>query len=370
MWELNKSWNAKYRERSNARRERFRNWWQDKIADNFHSVTRDNSEGVGRFLNGVDNFWNRITGSGLTDAEREANKYSAAQAEEQYNRELEFYEKYQSPKAMMQQGVNPFGINGSTGGHTASGGSPSSVSPQGAEGFGGMMSLVQSIFGMVQQKRSVDSEIALNKSAEERNYSEANERNINSGTLKDMNLATIMEKLSNVELNNSNVKLITSKIFNTDADTKLKERYAAKVVAEILNIEADTNVKAEQLNVMLAEIANLNADTDLKRKQFDKLISDILVNDKQLDVFSAQIALMGTQAGLNRSEAVKVQAQWKKLLQDYGRDKVFNSLNAMILSRDATDANYRNPASYEGINREVRAFLNEFEDFFSLSLVN
>lgn len=368
MWELSKSWNAKYRERSKARRERFRNWWQDKIADNFRSETRDNSEGMGRFLNGVDNFWNRITGSGLTDAEREANKYSAAQAEEQYNREVEFYEKYQSPKAMMKQGVNPFGINGSAGGHTASGGSPSSVSPQGAEGLGGMMSLVQSIFGMVQQKRSVDSEIALNKSAEQRNYSEATERNINSETLKDMNLATIMEKLSNVELNNSNVKLITSKIFNTDADTNLKNQYAAKVVAEILNIEADTNVKAEQLNVMLAEIANLNADTDLKRKQFEKLISDILVNDKQLEVFTAQIALMGTQAGVNRNEQIKLQHEWEKLKQDYDRDKLHNALNAMILSKEATDANYRNPASYDGIQRDVRAFLNEFEDFFSISI--
>lgn len=338
-------------------------WWQDKIADNFHSETRDNSEGMGRFLNGVDNFWNRITGSGLTNAEREANKYSAAQAEEQYNREVEFYEKYQSPKAMMQQGVNPFGINGSTGGHTASGGSPSSVSPQGAEGLGGMMSLVQSIFGMVQQKRSVDSEIALNKSAEDRNYSEANERNINAETLKDMNLATIMEKLSNVELNNSNVKLITSKILNTDADTQLKFSYIAKVAAEILNIEADTNVKADQLNVMLAEIANLNADTDLKRKMFDKLISDVLVNDKQLEVFTAQIGLMGTQAGLNRAEAVKVQAEWQKILQDYGHDEVMNSFTELLARKSVNVEGGYDPENYKDqpVMRRLINVLNALE---------
>lgn len=288
MWELNKSWNAKYRERSKARRERFRNWWQDKIVDNFRSETRDDSEGMGRFLNGVDNFWNRITGSGLTDAEREANKYSAAQAEEQYNREVEFYEKYQSPKAMMQQGVNPFGINGSTGGHTASGGSPSSVSPQGAEGLGGMMSLVQSIFGMVQQKRSVDSEIALNKSAEQRNYSEANERNINSETLKDMNLATIMEKLSSVELNNSNIELIVSKIHNTDADTELKASQLAQVAAEIANTEADTEVKRTQVSALLAQIAK---------------------DSKSIDVMKAQIGLMATQAGVNRNESALILQQ-------------------------------------------------------------
>lgn len=348
----------------------FRPWWQDKIADNFHIETRDNSEGMGRFLNGVDNFWNRITGSGLTDAEREANQYSAAQAEEQYNREVEFYEKYQSPKAMMSQGVNPFGINGSAGGHTASGGSPSSVSPQGAEGLSGIMGLVQSIFGMTQQKRLNDSEIELNRSATRRNDAESNEREINAETLRDMNVTEILEKLSNIQFNEENTKLITSKILNTDADTALKGEQLNKVVAEILNINADTNVKAEQLNVMLAQIANLDADTAVKRQQINNLIYDIVVERKQIEVFTAQIGLMGTQAGLNKEMATKVDAEWRKLLQDTDHDEIMYAFEEILGRKEANvEAGY-DPENYANkpVMRRVINFLNLFDRMFDLSV--
>lgn len=315
---------------------KFKKWWKDKIADNFHSETRDNSEGMGRFLNGVDNFWNRITGSGLTDAEREANQYSASQAEQQYAREVEFYEKYQSPKAMMQQGVNPFGLSGSAGGHSASGGSPTSVAPQGAEGLGGMMSLVQAIFGMVQQKRSVDSEISLNKSAEQRNFSEANERNINAETLKDMNLATIMEKLSNVELNNSNIELIVSKINNTDADTELKASQLVQVAAEIVNTEADTEVKRTHVSALLSQIAK---------------------DSKSIDVMTAQIGLMATQAGVNRNESALIIQQLHNLEQDYDFNEILKGFETMAAERELGDDNFYNSKLLPSIKRTIDSLL-------------
>lgn len=311
-------------------------WWNDKVVDNFHSETRDNGEGLGRFLNGVDNFWNRITGSGLTNAEREANKYSAAQAEEQYNREVEFYEKYQSPLAMMRQGVNPFSINGSTGGHTASGGSPSSVAPQGAEGLSGLMGLVQSIFGMAQQKRLNDSEIALNKSAVRRNDAESTEREINADTLRDMNVAEIMEKLSNIELNNSNIEHIASKILNTDADTDLKASQLAQVAAEIANTDVDTEVKRTQVSALLAQIAK---------------------DSKSLDVMKAQVALMATQAGVNRNESAFILQQIDNLHQDYEFNEILKGFEIMAAKRELGDDNFYNSKVLPSIKRTVDSLL-------------
>lgn len=343
----------------------FSPWWKDKVSDNFRSETRDDHEGLGRFLNGVDNLWNRVTGAGLTGAEREANKYSAAQAEEQYAREVEFYEKYQSPKAQLAQGVNPFGSYSQ--GPTVSGGSPQSVSPGGSDLS--IIELVQSMFGMIQQKRLNDSEISLNKSAEERNYSEANERNINSETLRDMNLATIMEKLSNIELNNSNIELITSKILNTNQDTALKSEQLRKVAFEILNVEADTKLKAEQLNVMLSQIANLDADTSVKRQKVHNLLQEVILSQKQLDVFTAQIALMSTQAGVNKQEQIKLQHEWKSIQQDYDHKEIMNALQEILLRKESNVESGYDPENYSDkpIMRRIVNTINLFDRLVDFS---
>lgn len=250
---------------------KFKKWWKDKIADNFRSETRDNSEGMGRFLNGVDNFWNRITGSGLTDAEREANKYSAAQAEAQYNREVEFYEKYQSPKAMMQQGVNPFSIGGSTGSVTASGGSPSSVSPQGAEGLGGMMSLVQSIFGMVQQKRMNDAEISFMGAQERNQNSEAFLNEIDALTRDDINKANLANIYSLTQKYGVEMDSIREAI-----QTSIQSRMESIARVDLMKIEGEErkqhidNMKQELSNMVL-EAFNIQADTDFKRASIEQI---------------------------------------------------------------------------------------------------
>jgi len=275
---------------------RFKKWWKDKIGDNFHAETRDNNEGVGRFLNGIDNFWNRITGSGLTDAEREANAYSAAQAEEQYAREVEFYEKYQSPKAMASQGVNPFGLSGSAGGHSASGGSPQSVSPQGAEGLSGLFSLVSGIFGMVQDKRRTDSQVELNSAQAallgQQTIGEENKNNV-FGVLHHLTVdqiqtaiakdkQSIEESIQRVKESVQNIKESESRIEVNGATIELrgseKELNAAKAVVEKLN--------AQRLSLLMpyvkareeAALAYSKAKTEEAVRNAEKLMYDANVS--------------------------------------------------------------------------------------------
>lgn len=292
MWDIFKKWNARYQQRSAARRQRFNNWWNDKVVDNFHSETRDNSEGVGRFLNGIDNFWNRITGSGLTSAEREANAYSAAQAEQEYAREVEFYEKYQSPKAQMQQGVNPFGVSGSTGSVSASGGSPSSVTPSGAEGLGGIMQLVQTIFGMTQQKRMNDSAINVN-AAQARMYDADAQGKENANSVFDVihnltveeinskiaanrqaieeSLQRIKESVSRVSLNNSQIEVNGSLIQLHGSERDLN---IAKTAIEKLNAQKMQEIMPFIKQRQQAEIALMNAQTEQATHTAEKMMYD------------------------------------------------------------------------------------------------
>lgn len=283
-------------------------------------------------------FVNSKTGAHLTGSQNEANAFSARMAEEEFARQEEFYLKYQSPQAMLRQGVNPFGINGSAGGHSVSGGAPSSVSPS-APQSSNLFDIVQMLFGMQQQKRLNDSQIELNDSAVQRNLSEANERNINSETLKDMNLADIMQKLSNVELNTENVKLIASKVLNTDEDTKLKTSQINKLVVEVLNIEADTNVKQQQLGLIFSEIMRNNKSIELMDAQINEISSIIAVNKEQADV---------------------LKEEFNGLVQEHGHQAIMNAFSEVTASRDSGEEN-----GYYRVVSEVKRFINAILGWWS-----
>lgn len=276
-------------------------WFQDKVFDNFRKETRDNNEGMGRFLNGIDNLWNSLTGAGLTDAQREANKYSAAQAEAEYDREVEFYEKYQSPKAMMSQGVNPFGISGSTGGHIASGGSPQSVAPQ--QSGMNILDLVQSIVGMqmankqykLEAKRvdiserlaSAESRLMQSQANEankrvewydvvtQSNVDEIKQRIAESKQRVNESLQNIKESISRIDVNNNTIQLGNARIELIGSEKELNVTKAA-----LNRLDAD---KASLLMPYVqsraeAEQALINAQSDEARMAAEKYMYDANVS--------------------------------------------------------------------------------------------
>lgn len=84
--------------------------------------------------------------SGLTGAEREANAFSAQQAEIARDWQEKFYNQYESPQAMIRQaqeaGINPAAIFGNAmGGSAPSSSAPTSVIPKGGDVGGAVAQL-------------------------------------------------------------------------------------------------------------------------------------------------------------------------------------------------------------------------------------
>lgn len=271
-------------------------WWQDKVVDNFHSETRDDSEGLGRFLNGVDNFWNRVTGSGLTGAEREANAFTAAETEKAYQREVDFYEKFSSPKAQIQSqlqaGINPYSM--STGaGPVASSSGGSSVAPTGGTDLMGFM---QSMLNFSLHKKEIDSAISLNRSVEAKNYADAENTTKNTSWIDRINeinfdkmqsdikvneqkvnesIQTVQESVSRVNVNNKQLQIgdSTIELNGTQAELNKTKAICYELDAEKASLLMPY-IKARQE----AEIALTNAQADEARYSAEKQMYDANVS--------------------------------------------------------------------------------------------
>lgn len=266
-------------------------WWQyllgifgptglvaDMLVDQHNGSGFASALGGTEIANQLDSLINSKTGGHLTGAQQEANEFSARMAEEEYARQVEFYEKYQSPQALLRQGVNPFGVNGSTGSLSASGGSPSSVSPSAPSGTA-LLQLVSAIFGMQQQKKLNDSEVRLN-SAQARLFSAeaTGKENTNSvfGVLHNLSVAQIQsqiasnaqsiaesiqrvrESISRVSLNNSQIQVNGVQI---DLMGSEKELNIAKTAVEKLNADKLSALMPYIKSRQEAEIALINAQT-------------------------------------------------------------------------------------------------------------
>lgn len=111
---------------------------------------------------------NRISAEHLTGAEREANEFSASQAELAYQRQREFYNDFQSPQSMVNQyrdaGLNPALMYGSGASASSAIGSsaPSSVNPQG--GSIDPVQLIGTIAGLRLRAKEVKAETDLKAS--------------------------------------------------------------------------------------------------------------------------------------------------------------------------------------------------------------
>lgn len=238
---------------------------------------------------------NSQTGAHLTGAQQEANEFSARMAEEEFARQEEFYLKYQSPKAMLRQGVNPFGINGSTGGQSVTGGAPTSVSASSPK-VPDLFTIVQMLFGMHQQKRLNDSEIQLREAqsglVEQQTVGEQNKNSV-FGTLHNLSVEQIQtaiakdkqsinesiqrvkESIQSVNESNSRIQVNGSIIQLNGSQSELN---AAKTVVERLN--------AEKLSILMpyvkareeAAIALANAQTEEALMSAEKAMYDANVS--------------------------------------------------------------------------------------------
>lgn len=126
----------------------------------FSNFDKGYGSGSGNFLDKLfGNLLTQVTGTGLTDAQKEANAFSSGEAEkDRAFQEMQRTTQFQtSVKDMKAAGVNPaliYGGAGATAG-TTGGASASSVSP-GSGGAGELLSLISSLASTSVQNRSLD----------------------------------------------------------------------------------------------------------------------------------------------------------------------------------------------------------------------
>ena len=238
--------------------------WYD-LQDTFH---RDNDNWWRRFLKGLNNAFNpnhawfdyddmaengsglenllgsigkKYAGTGLTDAEKEANAFSAEEA--QKSRDFTEYmtrNKYQmETQSMEQAGINPAMVygGGSLVPTSSNGAAASSVTPDTA-GIGGLVDLIQSL---VRFPKELD---ALRASIDERRSQAQLNRELGMAALKNADtnargasvqerLATVQEYRADIEnelkdwkiqFENKQLDEIAARAKNLDEQTRLMER--------------------------------------------------------------------------------------------------------------------------------------------------
>lgn len=277
--------------------------------------------------------------------QQDAQRYNSAEAEKAYNREVEFYEKYSSPKAqiasMMEAGVNPFSIAGSGSGPIArssaasSGAASSGVGSVGAVGAGVLSNPLESILALARlkmDKQIADAQIGKTKAETE---------NISADTVQINKNTEWIDRLNSMSVKES-------------------ESVISKNAADILNSNADTQVKAAQLSEIAVGIANTEVDTSVKQQQFALLIAQTASEWKSIEQMTANISLMGTQAGLSRAQAKQLSLEWKMLSEKYSHSEIMNSLNEIVASRDSGQQN-----GYYRALSEVKRFLDSCLGWFS-----
>lgn len=207
-----------------------------------------------KFTNPLGNFFKKLFGTGLTDSEKEANEFNAAEAEK--NRafqEMQRQTQYQTQvKDMKVAGVNPaLAVGGSGAGTT--GGSTASSASSGSPDTGALLSVVQSLIGAVSNisTAKISADVGHERNEIQRSFNDVLTPYYHSLTNK---------AESDVELNSAQITLAAKRLEKMDAEI-IVERARAN------NLIADTEVKEAEKALKDVQIALANVDLS-KRAEF------------------------------------------------------------------------------------------------------
>ena len=249
--------------------------------------------------NGLSSLGARITGSHLTGAEREANAFSAQQAQLARDYETEMSNtSYQRGVADMQAaGVNPalmYG-QGAAGASVPSSPSPDSVSPDAGEGPMG-------ILGLIMQLQTWKQDVEAKKLANDE--TRANIENKEADTqIKLYTLPKMEAEINKITQETENLK---TSLEGIKADNELKQtaaKWADKEHEAALAFQnMSTEEKAQSIKESVARIENLS-------KQNRKILSEIAKNYEEIN-------LMKTQENLNVKDLERIDSLVKKMDQE------------------------------------------------------
>lgn len=258
---------------------------------------------LGKVWKGIGNTFSslgaRITGSRLTGAEREANAFSAQQAQlaRDYETEMSNTSYQRGVVDMQKAGVNPalmYG-QGAAGASTPSSPSPDSVSPDAAEGPMGILSLIMQLQTW---KQDIDAKKLANDETRANIENKEADTQVKLYTLPKMEAETnkITQETENLKTSLEGIK----------ADNELKQtavKWADREHEAALAFQnMSTEEKAQSIKESKARIENLS-------KQNKKILSEIAKNYEEIN-------LMKTQENLNEKDLERIDSLVKKMDQE------------------------------------------------------
>lgn len=252
---------------------------------------------------GATNFYKKITGSGLTDAEKSSMDFNAQQA--QVNRDFQsaeaqkarqwqedFYTQYQSPQAQVRQyqnaGLNPALMYG-RGATPAASASTASNGPAGDTASVGLpvsdpSSLVQMVLGLAKLPSEIDlmqsqaddfRAAATGKDIQNAFSPQILDQNLRKGEMDILNTQAAITTAqyqwalmsSQEQLNLVKASLTDAEIQDVLASADLKEKQAATEVLKQSNLEVTNELLAAQIATEKMKPAMIAAQTVLARNQ-------------------------------------------------------------------------------------------------------